>query len=309
MNKRAIISTLIFFTFLARLPAAEVPNFDAESALDFLVAQTDLGPRNPGSDAHYLAKDFFVKTLRQYTDSVRQQQFTHQSTTANATFELTNVIAHLGPNTGKQIILGAHWDSRPWADQDPDYSKRNQPIIGANDGASGVAVLLEMARIFAKSPPPIGVTIVLFDGEDLGTSQVLSEFAVGSKYYAHHLKNPERYRFAVVLDMIGDANLQIPMEGNSIRSAPEVTHRIWHIADSLGYSAFQPRIGTDVYDDHLMLIRYAGVPGVDLIDFQYPDQTNRFWHTSQDTPNKCSPRSLHAVGDVLLHLIYQSDQK
>lgn len=294
--------------FLAAQEPA-IPQFSKEKAWDFLVSQTDIGPRNPGSDGHYIAKDYLVSTMKKYSDQVQEQSFTHQSKSAQASFELTNIIAHFGPETGKQIIIGAHWDTRPWADQDPDYSKRKTPIIGANDGASGVAVLLEMARVFQQTPPPIGVTLVLFDGEDLGENWDLSEYGVGSKYFAEHLENPERYAFAVVLDMIGDANLQLPMEQNSLKFAPEITRKIWAIADSLGFKSFQQKTGQEIYDDHLMLHQYAGIPAVDIIDFGYPDQSNQFWHTMQDTPDKCSPESLYEVGDVMVHLVYGMNNK
>lgn len=281
-----------------------IPEFNKQHAWDYLVNQTDIGPRNPGSDGHYIARDYLVSTLKKFSNQVEEQSFTHDSKSAKASFELTNIAARFGPKDGKQIIIGAHWDTRPWADQDPNYSNRSTPIIGANDGASGVAVVLELARIFSQTPPPIGVTLVLFDGEDLGESWDLSEYGVGSKYFAQHLEDPTQYAFAVVLDMIGDASLDLPMEQNSLRIAPQITRKIWAIGDSLGYEAFQPRAGQEIYDDHLMLYQYANIPAVDIIDFAYPDPSNRYWHTIHDTPDKCSPESLQAVGDVMVHLVY-----
>jgi len=281
-----------------------VPEFDQKKAWDFLLAQTDIGPRAPGTDGHYIARDFFVSTLSKYTDRVIEQEFTHTYPYENNSYDFANIIAEFGKKEGKKILLGAHWDTRPWADMESDFRRWNQPIIGANDGASGVAVLLELARIFHQQPPPVPVTIVLFDAEDMGKSNMLDQYAVGSRYFASQLKNPERYRYAVVVDMIGDADLSIPMEANSLRIAPELTRRIWAIADSLGYKEFDQRAGDPIHDDHLMLYRHAGIPSVDIIDFHYPNKYQNFWHTLEDTPDKCSPRSLRVVGDVLLHLVY-----
>lgn len=289
---------------LGEVRAEDVPEFNEQRAWEYLIAQTDLGPRNPGSDGHYLARDYYLEVFRGFSDSVRQQRFRHKFPYTGSEYRFTNIIAEFGPGTGTRIILGAHWDTRPWADRDPEYSRRDEPILGANDGASGVAVLLEYARIFSVNPPTVGVTIVLFDAEDMGKSNYLDQYAVGSRYYAKQLENPGDFRYAVILDMIGDANLRIPMEANSYRIAPELTGRLWKIADSLGHEEFRDEIGSPIHDDHLMLYRYAGIPAVDIIDFQYPDRSHRYWHTHEDTPDKCSPHSLKVVGEVVLHLVY-----
>ena len=282
-----------------------VPEFSSSRAWGHLLAQTDLGPRNPGSDGHYLARQYYVETLRQFADTVRQQRFRHKFPYTSDEYRFTNIIAEFGPDTERRVLLGAHWDTRPWADRDPNFSRRDEPIIGANDGASGVAVLLEFARIFSEVPPPVGVTIVLFDAEDMGRSNYIDQYALGSKYYAEQLQHPGQFRYAVILDMVGDANLQLPMENNSRRIAPDLTRKIWNIADSLGYDVFQDRVGDSIHDDHLMLYRHAGIPAVDIIDFRYPDRSHAYWHTHQDTPDKCSPQSLKIVGDVVLHLLYR----
>ncbi|MCF7804121.1 MAG: M28 family peptidase [Candidatus Marinimicrobia bacterium] len=304
--RKLIFLTAIGFFLTGALVCAEtpVPEFNEQQAWDYLLAQTDLGPRAPGTDGHYLARDFFVSTLNKFTDRVREQQFIHTFPYEESRYDFTNIIAEFGPASGKRILLGAHWDTRPWADMERDPSKRNQAILGANDGASGVAVLLEFARIFRDHPPPVPVTIVLFDAEDMGKSGYLGEYAVGSRYFAENLENPDEYRYGIVLDMIGDANLHLPMERYSRKFAPDLTRRIWDTADSLGYTAFRNRIGVSIQDDHLMLIRHAGIPSVDIIDFNYPDESHRFWHTLQDTPDKCSPRSLKVVGETVLHVIY-----
>lgn len=301
--KYVVLSAILMFGFGASV-RTQTPEFNQEKAWDFLLAQTDLGPRAPGTDGHYLARDLFVSTFRKYTDRVTEQEFTHTYPYENNAYNFANIIAEFGPESGERILLGAHWDTRPWADKEPDFRKRSQPITGANDGASGVAVLLELARVFHEQPPPIPVTIVLFDAEDMGKSNMLDEYAVGSRYYANQLESPEHYRYAVVVDMVGDADLRIPMEANSLRIAPALTRHIWGIADSLGYDEFENRVGDPIHDDHLMLYRHAGIPAVDIIDFHYPNRYQNFWHTLKDTPDKCSPRSLKIVGDVLVHLVY-----
>ena len=308
MKKRRLIAGIIIQLMVVSITLSQeaVPDFDHNSAWNYLLDQTDFGPRAPGTDGHYLARDYFVSTLQTFTDRVTEQRFTHTFPYEKNEYEFTNIIAHFGPDSGKKILLGAHWDTRPWADQSRDFRDWDQPIIGANDGASGVAVLLELARIFHQTPPPVPVTIVLFDAEDMGQSSALEEYAVGSRFFAQNLDTPEQYSYAVILDMIGDANLQIPREANSMRIAPGVVKHIWDIAADLGYDAFQNRTGAPIHDDHLMLYRHAEIPAVDIIDFNYPDASHAFWHTPEDTPDKCSPRSLKIVGDVLVHLVYEN---
>jgi Zn-dependent M28 family amino/carboxypeptidase len=200
-------------------------------------------------------------------------------------------------------LLCAHWDTRPRAEQDPDKSKRNKPILGANDGASGVAVLLELASLLRTKAPPIGIDIALFDGEDYGAEGDHANYLLGSRYFAKNRPSSYLPRFGVLLDMVGDKNLELPKEGFSVRYAPGVVNLVWSTARELGISQFVDAAGEDIIDDHLPL-NEAGIPTIDLIDFNYPDPTNRFWHTHQDIPENCSPESLEAVGAVLVHVLY-----
>jgi Zn-dependent M28 family amino/carboxypeptidase len=209
-----------------------------------------------------------------------------------------NVIALFQPEKAERILLCAHWDTRPWADKDPDPRKRSTPILGANDGASGVAVLLEVARLLHAQPPDVGVDIVLFDGEDAGTEGNMQSWAQGSAYYARHLASKDRQVLGVLVDMIGDADLEILQEYNSKAYARPVVDRVWAIAKELGCTAFKPLTGSSIMDDHIPLLQ-AGIPCIDLIDLDYPP-----WHTMADTPDKCSPASLDQVGRVLVHLVY-----
>ena len=276
-----------------------VPPFDGESAYRYLEAQCSFGPRNPGSGGHAKCLEFLSGELKKYSSEVRLQSFEASAGLLSGTGKMTNIIAvfHSSASPGNAILLTAHWDTRPIADRDPDPGKRGMPIPGANDGASGVAILLEAARRMKENPPPRPVTIVFFDGEDGGSEGELETWCLGSKHFASGLSGSE-YRFAVLLDMVGDKDLSIPMEGYSVQVARDRVDDLWGRARRLGIPAFKNRMGTYVYDDHVPLIQ-AGIPSVDLIDFDYP-----FWHTVADTPDKCSPESLKAVGTIILALIY-----
>jgi len=207
------------------------------------------------------------------------------------------VIASFGPAEGKEILLCAHWDTRPTADEELDAIKQKQPIIGANDGASGVAVLMELARIFKQQAPKVPVTIVLFDGEDLGPTG--KDMYLGARYFASKLDKPQTIRYGILLDMIGDKNLQIYRERNSYESAPEIVSKVWKTAARLGYGkTFIDKPKYAISDDHLPLIA-RGVPCIDLIDFDYA-----YWHTLDDTVDKCSPDSLRIVGETVAEVVY-----
>ena len=269
-----------------------------------LLAQTKFGPRNPGSVGHSTCKQFLVDRLRMYADDVKPQDFDHVGYEGER-FRLTNIVASFKPQAGNRILLCAHWDTRPRADNDENKAHRDRPIIGANDGASGVAVLLELASLFKQSPPPIGVDLVLFDGEDYGHEGDLNSYLLGSRYFALHL--PSDYRFGILLDMVGDKFLDIPKEQHSMKYAPDIMDLVWNTARALGYPQFVDQEGELMTDDHLPL-NEAGIKTIDLIDFNYPDPTNRFWHSHNDTPENCSAESLEAVGTVVTHVVYSLPQ-
>ena len=292
---------LILFTLIwtAGCSAQRVPAFDGQNAFRFLEKQCEFGPRNPGSEGYRRCRDYLLETLRLYADHVTTQPFLLTFGQPPTSVNATNIIARFQLGKLDRILLCAHWDTRPWADQDPDPANHRKPILGANDGASGVAVLLEIARILHENPPKVGVDIVFFDGEDTGTSGADRSYAKGSAAFARELGPQFRPRFGILLDMIGDADLAIYKEGFSARYAQPVVDRVWGIAEELGIREFVPQVGYAVFDDHVPLLE-AGIPCIDIIDFDYPP-----WHTMQDTPDKCAPASLEKVGTVLLHLIYQ----
>jgi glutaminyl-peptide cyclotransferase len=279
-----------------------VPTFSGKSAFDYLTRQVDFGPRNPNSSGHAACLEYLVSALRASADTVSVQSFSHEGYEGEQ-LALSNVIASFHPGLSDRILLCAHWDTRPRAERDEVPGKQHLPMIGANDGASGVAVLLELAKLFKQSPPPIGVDIVLFDGEDYGKEGDLDRYLLGARHFADTKPGDYVPRFGILLDMIGDAHLEIPQERNSLRFAADVVELVWGTARQLGVSQFVAEPGEELYDDHIPL-NNAGIKTIDLIDFNYPDFTNRFWHTHQDTPEHCSAESLEAVGSVLAHVVY-----
>lgn len=273
-----------------------VPQFDADRAFQLLVMQTNLGPRVPGSSAwqefQSLARGFFDSLGVTY----ETQPFTYPDYLRGDTVDLVNWIVHVNPGKSDRVLLGAHYDSRPRADYDPDTTLRDQPIPGANDGASGTAVLMHLCELMAASPPDAGVDLVFFDGEDYGPPGRNDQYLLGSTHYASNYNGD--YDFGIVIDMIGDSDLDIYREVFSDRYVKDIDDLVWSTAARLGIPAFIDSLKYEVIDDHLPLIS-GGIPTIDVIDFDYP-----YWHTHADTPDKCSPASLAAVGRVLLDIVY-----
>jgi hypothetical protein len=296
------------FVMLAACGSAEErpqrPTFDGEAAMRLVERQVAFGPRVPNTPAHEEALAWFVDTLAALADTVVVEPFTHVTAQAD-TLRLSNVVASFAPAAPSRVLLTAHWDTRPVAEKDPDSARRGEPIPGANDGGSGVAVLLEVARALHAQPlpEPYGVDIVLLDGEDYGheagTFATLSEdMYLGAREYARrHAGDPPL--FGILLDLVGDREPRFPKEGYSQDYAPEVVRRVWQAAADLGYAReFPDRSRGYVTDDHLYL-NQAGIRTVDIIDLDYPE-----WHTHADTPEAMSAASLDAVGEVLLEVLY-----
>ncbi len=301
MRKLLFLSILVWLAGCTR----EASQFDGRQAFQYLEQQCQMGPRNPGSVGHSAAKDYFVSFFTPLADTNFCQEFDQFIAYDSVTFQMSNIIAGFAMEKGNPLLLGAHWDTRPWADHDPDPAKRNQPITGANDGASGCAVLMHLAEYLSQNPPDRAVYIVLFDGEDYGTTENFRSYCLGSAYFAQNLPI-EKPVAAIILDMIGDADLKIPVERNSYRSNPGLIKQIWDIARKRGYKQFVHQLDGEIYDDHLMLIEYAKIPAIDIIDFEYPNRFSNYWHTTKDTPDKCSPKSLQVVGQVIIDYLYTS---
>lgn len=285
--------TLDTATHAAQSPPAKArlvaPNFDSSRAFADLKKQVAFGPRVPGTKGHAGCRDWIVAELeKSCPGTVRRQDTT--VLVRGQRIPLTNIGARINPDAATQILLCAHWDTRPTADQEIDPAKRKRPIDGANDGASGVAVLLELARNFAEKKPDVGVQFVLFDGEDYGPG--IENMFLGAKAYAAKPLFPKP-TFGILIDMIGDKNLGIYRELNSDAVAPDINTLVFKAAKDLGVPAFVDEPKHEILDDHLALIQ-KGWKVIDLIDFDYGP-----WHTLDDTVEQCSPASLKAVGDVL----------
>jgi Zn-dependent M28 family amino/carboxypeptidase len=270
------------------------PSFDEENSFSYLKKQVSFGVRFPGSSGHKKTAEFLEKELKKTADRVILQKFKYYA--KGKEYNLTNIIGIFEGKSKEEILLGAHYDTRMIAEREKLIKDRKKPVLGANDGASGVAVLLELARLFKKFPPPYKIILVFFDAEDQGEIPGW-DWCIGSKYFANNMEefSPS---FAIIIDMVGDKDLQIYREMNSIKYASEIVDKIWEIGLSLNYPQFRPYPKYQIYDDHIPL-NEKGIKSVLLIDFDYP-----FWHTLKDTLDKCDKKSLKIVGDVLLKLIY-----
>jgi Zn-dependent M28 family amino/carboxypeptidase len=286
--------------------------FDGERALAYAAQQVAFGPRVPGTEAHRRAGDWIVAEMRKRADTVIEQRWTHV-TARGDTLALRNVLARIAPARAERVLYLVHWDTRPTADEDPVLGNRGQRIPGANDGASGVGLLVAIADALKRTPPTVGVDLLFVDGEDYGEFGDLEthrDVLIGSRWFADHLPSPDyRPLYGVLFDMIGDRELNIPQEANSVSAAPEVVSRVWDTAASLGYARwFVPRQGLAIDDDHIPLIR-RGLRVIDVIDIDYgpPDAqggaTPNYHHTLADTMDKISARSLQIVGDVAVALV------
>ena len=306
--KLNILLILIIFSCSIQTCGGNGPTFDQDRSFEYLVKQCDFGPRNPGSDGYEACKQFIIDESENHADDVVLQPFTYTEQKDHQTYDLVNIIARLNTESDVQIMIGAHWDTRPWAEEDLDKFKRRTPIVGANDGASGVAVLLELMQVMSKNAPPVGVNIVFLDGEDLGVPGINESFGQGAHYFAKHLPIPKPDE-AIIVDMVGDAQLTLPMERYSYNQNRELVKWLWNRAHELDLSAFQSKIGYAIYDDHVPLYQHAGIPSIDIIDFKYPNSYANYWHTHSDLPENCSAESLGQVGILLTDYIYSFSEE
>lgn len=284
-----------------------IPAFDYENAYRQVQMQVSFGPRNPGSAGHQKALDYFVSEFNKYTSNVELQSFTYPGYD-NVTLNLTNVIARFNPKSSRRIFICAHWDSRPWADQDKDSTKRDQPIPGANDGASGVGILLEIARVLKDNNISYGVDLILFDGEDYGHQHDLMNYCLGSKYFAS--QKPENYNpeFGILLDLVGDKEAVFPKEANSVLYGSDVVDLLWDTARNLNAGCFSNNESQPIYDDHIPL-NEAGIKAVDIVDVDLigadtPNPRRNYWHTHNDNMDNIGKETLKQVGEVLIKFIY-----
>jgi hypothetical protein len=300
--------------------AVTVPQFNADSAYQYVARQTQFGPRVPLTDAHAQCAAWLAAKLGEWADTVIVQDFRTRLFNGNG-IDGQNIVGVFHPKAKKRIVLCAHWDSRPYADHDPDAANTHTPIDGANDGASGVGVLLECARCFHQHPLPIrtGVDIILFDLEDYGppTSQAeeyyddrRNHWALGSQFWAeqHHVRGYQA-TCGILLDMVGGSNPNFMKEYYSQGYAGWLSNKVWRLAQDLGYGQhFVNELGEPISDDHLPLNELAGIPTIDIIDLQ-PNSSNYCfpdtWHTLDDNIDHIDKNTLKMVGNVINHYVYQ----
>ncbi len=282
-------------------PTPGRPVFDGAVAMELVRTQVAFGPRVPGTDGHEAQLRWMLSRLDSLAPVVQADTFTHVTSVSSDTLTLVNVLARFAPEASRRILLLAHWDTRPTSDEEADEARQLLPVPGANDGASGVAVLLTLAELLAAAPPPLGVDILLVDGEDFGPS--VDDMLLGARRYAATVQDADRPLYGVLLDMVGDADASFPVEGISAQAANIVVQKVWRAAERLGYrSQFPSSVGRDLTDDHVPLIQ-AGIPTANVIDFSY-GPGNAYWHTQADTPDKLSAETLGMVGEVVTELVY-----
>jgi hypothetical protein len=271
--------------------------FDGARAFAYLQQQVAFGPRIPNTPAHEQTGDWILTRLRATADTVVVTAFRHV-TKRGDTLQLRNFLARFRPAESARVLFLAHWDTRPHADQSANLAAQRMPVPGADDGASGVAVLLGVADALKAKPPATGVDLLFVDGEDYGNFADSNDVLIGSRYFGAHQPSGYPPLYAVLFDMVGDKNLDIYYEGNSQAFAPEVVDRVWRTARDLGYGRyFLPGVKHTLLDDHVSLQR-AGVHAIDVVDFDYP-----YWHTTDDTVDKVAAASLQVVGDVAVALV------
>lgn len=285
---------------------AEAPAFDADSAYAYVKRMVDFGPRVPNTEAHRATGDWLTEKLREFGWEVTEQRADLKAFDGTV-LRSRNIFAQLNPDKGDRTLLLAHWDSRPWADEDPDPQKRHMPVDGANDGASGVAVLLEIARQLGLQGSDAAVDILFADAEDWGEENNEESWAMGTRYF---VQNPPlkgyRPRQAIVLDMVGSPDARFGYEYFSRESNPGLQQRVANVARRLGHGQyFHTGFGGAVTDDHIQLIE-AGIPAIDIIDYRTGSGYQGFdpvWHTTSDNLSNISPRTLRAVGETILSVV------
>ncbi len=291
-------------------PEVKVPRFDRDSAYNYVSRQVAFGPRVVNSDAHKQARAWLVDQFKGFGATVIEQDFQAEAYTGTV-LNGTNIIAQYQPNNPKRILLAAHWDSRHIADYDPDENKRDQPILGADDGASGVGVLLEIARQLQANPIDLGVDIILFDAEDYGESkgEDYTTWCLGSQHWANNLhRSSYRAEFGILLDMVGAKNARFTLDETSMSFAPTIMNKVWKLAQDMGYSNYFVSEKTGILiDDHLFVNRIARIPMIDIINRPLESETGfgHYWHTQGDDMSVIDRRTLRAVGQTVLAVIYR----
>ena len=296
------------------------PSFNADSAYAFTKAQCDFGPRDMNSRGHDLCGEWIVSKFKEYGCKVTTQTATLAGYDGTK-LRSRNIMASINPEATTRILLCAHWDSRPWADNDPDSANWRKPILAANDAASGVAVMLELARIIGKSKDEkafnkqLGIDFVCFDAEDWGTPQWADvadnadSWALGAQYWSKNLPQGYEARYGILLDMVGGVGAKFYREGMSMQYAPEIVKKVWRAAREVGFDSYFPKEdGGVITDDHVPVNQFAKIPTIDIIPYYADCQQSSFgptWHTLADNMENIDKNTLKAVGQTLVQVIYK----
>ncbi len=286
-----------------------IPDFNADSAYEYINKQVDFSPRVPNTPAHQACAEYLLNKLNCYADTAFFQSFKSRAF-SGATLNGKNIIASFNLNKPSRILLSAHWDSRPWSDKDTDPSKHKTPVDGANDGASGVGVIIEIARQLSMLKPGIGVDIILFDLEDYGDYSNNDSWGLGSQYWSKNMHNPDyRAKYGILLDMVGAKDAKFYMEGYSMMYASDIIKKVWTTAGRIGYGTYFifEKVGY-IDDDHLYVNQNSGIPMIDIIHLDNNSSNGSFfeyWHTTKDNMDAIDKEILKAVGQTMMTVIYE----
>jgi hypothetical protein len=290
----------------------QIPRFNRDSAYHNVAKQVAFGPRVPNTEAHTNTKNWLVSQLKSYGATVIEQSFQAKAYTGTM-LNGVNIIGQINPKAKKRLLFAAHWDSRHITDNDPDAAKQNLPVDGADDGASGVGVLLEIARNIQESPIDLGIDIIFFDAEDHGQSGGTNAdytWCLGSQYWSRNVHTPYKHKFGILLDMVGAKNPRFRKEGFSMQYAPKVTNKVWKLAQEMGHGNYfsSEKIGP-ITDDHRMVNEIAGIPMIDIINSPHDESPVfvKHWHTTNDNMDNINKRTLGAVGQIMLAVIYNEE--
>ncbi len=273
-------------------------------AKKYLEQLCEIGSRTTGTSGMIQQQKLLEEHFTQLGGSVTYQSFMHKHPLTGAPVEVKNLIVEWHPERTERVLLCSHYDTRPFPDRDP--RNKQGVFVGANDGGSSTALLMELGHAMGKLSTKVGVDFVFFDAEELVFAERNGEYFVGSTYFAQqYVSEPpkHRYRAGILLDMVGDKDLQLYYDEASFQYAPQLAREVWDIARGLGIKEFVPRVVHSIRDDHLPLNQIARIPTIDIIDFDYPtaaSRTRSYWHTTADTPDKCSGDSMTKVGAVVL---------
>ncbi|MBR1516925.1 MAG: M28 family peptidase [Bacteroidales bacterium] len=288
------------------------PTFNNDSAYAFVLGQTSFGFRAPGYKGHDECGHYLAHIMRRWSDTVIIQDFSTRLWDGRDV-RGRNIISVINPAAATRVLLAAHWDSRLWADHDSDPSRQKQPISGANDGASGVGVLMELARIMRQQPPTVGVDIIFFDLEDQGVPEWADRYeddswCKGAQYWARNPHTPYyQARYGILLDMVGTDNPRFTKEQFSVQYASTITDKVWSVAAALGYGSVFENTKTDpILDDHLYVNRLRGIPMTDIVQNSHGISFFPHWHTATDNMDNVNRETLGIVGNVLLKTIYST---